>query len=128
MKNQLSLCSIALIAALATSINFSTRADDAPPPAPHWESTAQAGLTLTRGNSETLLAALAAGTAKKWDCNELSFGADGTYGTTKINGTDTTTANSMHGFGQYNRLFSERAYGYLRVDGLHDDLAKSVIV
>lgn len=126
MKVQLSLSSFALIAALATSLNFSTRADDAPPAkAPQWESTAQAGLTLTRGNSETLLAALAAGTAKKWNNNELSFGADGTYGTTTVDNTNTTTtANSLHGFGQYNRLFTERLYGLLRLDGLHDDIAE----
>jgi putative salt-induced outer membrane protein YdiY len=126
MKSQLSLTSVALIAALVTSINLNTRADDVPPPqTPRWESSAQAGVTLTRGNSETLLASLAAGTAKKWNNNELSFGVDGTYGTTTINRTnDTTTANSMHGFGQYNRLFSERAYGYFRVDGLHDDIAQ----
>lgn len=117
--------SIALIAALSTSINFSTQADEVvPPKAPVWESTAQAGLTLTRGNSDTVLAAMAAGTAKKWDGNELSFGTDGTYGKSKVNGVDTQTAGSIHGFGQYNRLFSERGYGYLRVDGLHDDIAE----
>ena len=32
-------------------------------------------------------------------------------------------AESLHGFFQYNRLFSERAYGYARIDGLHDAIA-----
>src|SRR5690242_387038 len=48
-----------------------------------WQSSASAGLTLTRGNSDTLLATLSLGTGKKWDQNELSLGADGTYGQTK---------------------------------------------
>jgi putative salt-induced outer membrane protein YdiY len=93
-----------------------------PPPNP-WKSSASAGLTVTRGNSDTLLAAFAAKTEKSWDKNELSFGADATYGESKINGQDTTTANSVRGYGQYNRLFTPRWYGYLRADALHDDLA-----
>src|ERR1051325_2095458 len=59
----------------------------APPPNP-WKSSASLGLTLTRGNSDTLLAAFAAKTEKSWDRNELSFGADATYGESKINGQE----------------------------------------
>jgi putative salt-induced outer membrane protein YdiY len=128
MKKLLSLRSnILLVAAAALSMQISTRADGPIPEAqktPHWESSASAGVTLTRGNSDTLLAALAATTQKKWDGNELSFGADATYGSSKINGVDSTTANSLHGFGQYNRLFTERLYGYFRLDGLHDDISR----
>jgi putative salt-induced outer membrane protein len=129
MKNQLSLRSRFILiaaAALAMQLN-STRADGPVPEAqktPQWQSSASAGVTLTRGNSDTLLAALAATTAKKWDGNELSFGGDMTYGSSKVNGVDSTTANSMRGYGQYNRLFSDRFYGYMRVEGLHDDIAR----
>jgi putative salt-induced outer membrane protein len=92
---------------------------------PSWESSAFAGLTLTRGNSETLLASANILTAKKWDHNELSLGADGTYGETKLPGATNSTKNaeSIHGFGQYNRLFNERLYGLGRVDALHDAIA-----
>lgn len=130
MKNLLSLsCRAAFVGAAVLSIQFSTFAEDAIPEAkkdqkaPHWESSAAAGLTLTRGNSDTLSATATATTAKKWDSNELTFGADGTYGSSKINGVTSTTANQIHGFGQYNRLFTERLYGYARLDGLHDDIA-----
>ncbi|MEO6182808.1 MAG: DUF481 domain-containing protein [Verrucomicrobiota bacterium] len=58
-------------------------------------------------------------TGKKWGQNELSFGADATYG----ENNSVKNAESLHGFGQYNRLFTERAYGYLRLDGLHDAIA-----
>ena len=37
--------------------------------------------------------------------------------------TASATLSNWGGFGQYNRLFSERAYGYFRVDGLHDGVA-----
>ncbi len=92
---------------------------------PSWESSAFAGLTLTRGNSETLLANANIQTAKKWDHNELSLGADGTYGETKLPGATNSTKNaeSIHAFGQYNRLFNERLYGLGRVDALHDAIA-----
>jgi len=90
-----------------------------------WESSAFAGLTLTRGNSETLLGSANILAAKKWDQNELSLGADGTYGETKLPGATNSVKNaeSIHGFGQYNRLFNERLYGFGRVDALHDAIA-----
>jgi len=116
-------------AALAVLIApMSSRAEDpAAPPAPKWQSSAAAGLTLTRGNSDTLLATFTLTTAKKWEQNELSMDADATYGKSKVNvgGTtvNQTTAQQLHGFVQYNRLFTERWYGYGRVEGLHDEVA-----
>jgi len=111
-------------------------AADATPTAPNmWQSSIAAGATLTRGNSETFLGTLAAGTGKKWNQNELAFGADIAYGTStvetknpstngpaKIKQTD-TTAETIHGFGQYNRLFNERLYGLGRLEALHDGVA-----
>ena len=108
---------------VSASAAFAQAAPPAPAPDTSWKSSAAAGLTLTRGNSSTLLATLGATTGKKWDQNEVSLGIDGAYGTSKINGTSQTTAGSLHGFAQYNRLFNERLYGYLRVDGLHDSVA-----
>ena len=92
---------------------------------PSWESSAFAGLTVTRGNSETVLGNANILTAKKWDHNELSLGADGTYGETKLPGATNSAKNaeSIHGFGQYNWLFNERLYGLGRVDALHDAIA-----
>jgi len=89
------------------------------PSSPPWDISASAGLTLTRGNSKTLLGTANLNGVKKWDQNELSLGADGVYG--ENNGTK--NAESAHAFAQYNRLFSDRFFGYLRVDGLHDAIA-----
>ena len=98
-------------------------ATNAPPPKPKWESSAAAGVTLTRGNSSTMLATLSATTDRKWSQNELSLGADATYGESKINGVTSRNADSVDGFAQYNRLFTERLYGYGRLDALHDEIA-----
>jgi putative salt-induced outer membrane protein YdiY len=101
------------------------RADDAVASTnkPHWESVVALGFTLTRGNSETLLATLTAGTRKKWDRDEIAMGGDGTYGESTVNDVNTVNANSAHGFVQYNHLFTERFYGYGRTDGMFDEVA-----
>ncbi|MGN6642967.1 MAG: DUF481 domain-containing protein [Verrucomicrobiota bacterium] len=90
---------------------------------PKWVSSAALGLTITQGNSETSLGTASVTSSKKWDQNEVALGADAAYGKSKINGEDETTAESVHGFAQYNRLFTERAYGYARLDALHDGVA-----
>jgi putative salt-induced outer membrane protein YdiY len=86
---------------------------------PSWVTTAALGVTLTRGNSKTLLATANILTEKKWDKNELHFGMDAAYGEDH----DTKNTEQIHGFGQYNRLLTERLFAYMRVDALHDDIA-----
>jgi putative salt-induced outer membrane protein len=84
-----------------------------------WDLSVAAGLTLTRGNSKTLLTTANFTGVKKWDQNELDLGVDGVYG--KNDGVK--SAESLDAYGQYNRLFSERFFGYARVEGLHDAIA-----
>ncbi len=112
------------LTALTAATSANAQAATPAPPDTSWKSSAAAGLTLTRGNSDTLLATLGATTGKKWDANEVSLGIDGSYGKSKIAGNNQTTAGSAHAFMQYNRLFNERLYGYLRLEGLHDAVAK----
>jgi putative salt-induced outer membrane protein YdiY len=90
-----------------------------------WASSAAAGLTLTSGNSRTTLATLTGQTDAKWDDSELSIEADAAYGRSKTpdQSTATTTAELLHGFVQYNWLFTKRFYGLGRVEGLHDGVA-----
>lgn len=102
------------VGALATLV-----AQDAPPNPTAWKTTATLGAVITRGNSETLSVSGGINTAKKWEQNELAFGAGFTYGEVE----DSVTASVVNGFGQYNRLFSERLFGFGRVDALHDDIA-----
>jgi putative salt-induced outer membrane protein len=91
----------------------------AQPPKYPWASSISAGLTLTRGNSDTMLATAGVVTDKKTPDNEFKLGADATYGENGgVNNVDTD-----HAFGQYNDLFSDRFYGYARVEGLHDGIA-----
>jgi putative salt-induced outer membrane protein YdiY len=86
---------------------------------PAWESSISAGLSLTKGNSDTLLTTAAFKTRRKITENEFMFGADGSYGE-----NDSVKNNeTLHGVGQFNHLFSDRFYGYLNAEGLHDGIA-----
>jgi len=87
---------------------------------PKWTRSASLGLTVTSGNSDTLLFAAKVLANVKWaERNELDLGADGTYGEQE----DVKNAELFHGFAQYNLLFTPRIFGYLRMDALHDDIA-----
>lgn len=111
-----------LLAALAVGSPFSAGAQaqpTTPPPPPSWEKTAAIGLSLTRGNSDTILFTGNVLGTKKSPVDEWNVGADASYG--KNDGEKNN--ETLHGFVQYNRLFSEKWYAYGRLDGLHDAVA-----
>jgi putative salt-induced outer membrane protein YdiY len=122
MQREVSLV-LSSIAALTWSVSLGA-ADAAAPAAapkepPKWERSASLGVTVTSGNTDTLLFTGNVVGTRKWDQNELALGADFTYG--EVDSKKNT--DSQHGFAQYNRLFTERWYGYGRVDALRDAVA-----
>jgi putative salt-induced outer membrane protein YdiY len=98
-----------------------TAATNAPPKKSPWEGNAALGLTVTRGNSDTLLFNLNVQGTRKWDKNELRLKADGTYG--ENNGTRNN--EQARGIAQYNRIFGheDRWFVYGRLEALHDGIA-----
>jgi putative salt-induced outer membrane protein len=84
-----------------------------------WEKSAALGLTLTKGNSDTLLFTADALAKKKWTEDELSLGASISYGEQ----SDVKNNEAAKGFAQWNHLFSDRFYGYGRIEALHDAVA-----
>jgi putative salt-induced outer membrane protein YdiY len=90
------------------------------PPKFPWNRTVTAGVTLTRGNSDSLLATAKLQADRKTPLNEFNLGVDATYGS--ANGVE--NSEIFHGFGQWNHLFSERSYAYLRGEGIHDGIAE----
>ena len=84
-----------------------------------WASSVSAGLTITRGNSHTLLYSGAIATDKKTPDNEFSLGASGAYGSQN----SIQTVNNYGGFAQWNHLFTERFYDYVRADANRDVIA-----
>lgn len=91
----------------------------APAPKPKWETSAQAGLTVTSGNSETVVANGGIQTARKWGKSDLSAGADFAYGTDSGN----KNTELFRAYGQYNHSLTERLYIGMRLEGLHDGVA-----
>jgi putative salt-induced outer membrane protein YdiY len=85
-----------------------------------WNSSITAGVSLTRGNSDSLLATIKYLTSRKTPVNEFDFDADAAYGS--ANGV--ANNETLHGSAQWNHLFSDRFFGYLRADGLHDGIAE----
>jgi putative salt-induced outer membrane protein YdiY len=116
---------IVLAAALAcVGSGLAFAADEtAPAPKQGWESTAAASAMLTRGNSETFLATLSLDTKRKWESDEAAIGVSGGYGESKVNDVNTKNTEFLQGYGQYNRLFSDRFYGAMRLDGKYDEIA-----
>jgi putative salt-induced outer membrane protein YdiY len=94
-----------------------------------WETSAAAGLSLTRGNSETLLATIGINSTRKTADDEILLGAAGAYGENtvedKTTGKDDTqkTAQSLSAYGQYNHSINDRWYAGVRLDFLHDRIA-----
>jgi putative salt-induced outer membrane protein YdiY len=119
-----------LMAAAATiliaSSAMNSKAADPEPEKKGWETTAAAGLTLTSGTKDTFLATVGLTTSRKWERDELGFGIVGGYGNDDNNPTKTTTDNTkfVQGFGQYNRLFTDRFYGGLRLDAAYDGISE----
>ena len=86
---------------------------------PKWESAVSAGLTLTRGNSQSTLFTADFLTQKKTPFNEYQIGLAGAYSEQ----SSQETVNQYKVFGQWNHLFTERFFGYVRADGLRDIIA-----
>ena len=84
-----------------------------------WESSVSLGLTATAGNVNSALATGTFRTHKKTPLDEWNLGMDGVYGEV----SSVKNNETLHGFVQFNHLFSERWYGYMRGDALHDGIA-----
>lgn len=113
------LGSCVVLAAVAASAQAPATTTPEPEKQPKWESSAGLGLILTEGNSRTLQINGSIQSSKKWNRNEINLGADGTYGEDRGD----KNAESLRGYGQYNRLFTDRTFGYLRLEALHDAIA-----
>jgi hypothetical protein len=123
MKTNPRMTMASLVALTGGMTSQSAPAQDATKPedAPKWKQSAGVGLTLTQGNSETVLFTANYDGSKKWGSNEISVGLNGAYG----ENDDVKNNEYVKAFGQYNWLFGpqQRWYGFGRVEGLYDGIA-----
>ena len=118
-KKAYTLGSFIVCAAAAAAYGQATDAGAPTQPPKIWDTSAALGLTLTKGNSDTLNINGNVQAARKWDKNELNLGADITYG----ENDGEKNADQYRGYVQYNRLFTERIFGFVRAEGIHDGIA-----
>ncbi|MCL5097965.1 MAG: DUF481 domain-containing protein [Candidatus Omnitrophica bacterium] len=90
-----------------------------PPEKKGWETTAAAGLTLTRGNSDTLLVTMSLDTQRKWEKSEIGLGLSGGYGEDR----SVRSMEYVRGHGDYREMITPRFYTGLHVDGAYDGIA-----
>lgn len=87
-----------------------------------WESQVAAGVNFTDGNSETAQGNLKLDAKKIRNKHETITGAGYAYGESKRDGDDKTIDNG-NAFGQYNYLYKESAYIFVRGEYSFDDIA-----
>jgi putative salt-induced outer membrane protein YdiY len=88
-----------------------------------WESELVAGLSLTDGNSETLLLNIGVGTKKISGDNESFLNAAYSYGESTTDDVESTTTDNAKASAQYNRKVTDATYGYLKANYLYDTIA-----
>jgi putative salt-induced outer membrane protein YdiY len=103
----------------AVSAQEAGGADAPKPEVVKWQRSAGLGATLTGGNSDTVLVTANINATRKWTVHEVLLGASAAYGEVD----NQKNADSVQGSAQYNRLFSDRFFGYARLNALHDAIA-----
>jgi putative salt-induced outer membrane protein YdiY len=116
-----------IVATVVMSVAAATTATEpereAIPEKSPWSGSAALGLTLTKGNSDTVLVTLGADARGEWQKDIWSLGGSLTYGEQDVSGKSETTAQNAGGFIQYQRLINERLFGSIREEAFHDKIA-----
>ena len=93
-------------------------APTAPPKNP-WQNAVSVGLSLARGNSDNIMFSADYLAQRKTPFDEYKIGLGGAYGEQ----SSQESVNNYRAFGQWNHLFTDRFFGYMRADGLKDVIA-----
>jgi putative salt-induced outer membrane protein YdiY len=114
------LLAVLSVAGFLTLTNLLPAADaPAPEQKPRWVSSAGLNFTLTEGNAQTLLVGVTFDTVKRAKNDEYLLGASLAYG----ENDGAKNVETYRAYGQWNHLFNERFYGFVRGDALHDGIA-----
>lgn len=110
-----SVCTFIALGALSALAQVSSLAQSTN----HWDKSASLGLTVTQGNSDTVLVTGDVRATRKWTSDTADLGASFAYG----ENSSVKNNEVFRGFGQWDHLFTERFYGYVRAEALHDAVA-----
>ncbi|MCA1630419.1 MAG: DUF481 domain-containing protein [Acidobacteria bacterium] len=81
-----------------------------------WSGSADAGLSATRGNADTLIMSLGSQMARTTQRDRLSFHAASLFARNSTTGVSVTTAEAIRGGARYDRNISDRLFGFALTD------------
>ena len=81
-----------------------------------WSGSADAGLSATRGNTDTLVISVGSQVARTTQRDKLSFYAASLFARNGTSGVSITTAEAIRGGARYDRNLSDRLFGFALTD------------
>jgi putative salt-induced outer membrane protein len=112
----------ALAASALASVSLPALADDAPPADGLWRGTGGAALSANSGNTESVAAQLKIEAARLTEVDKLSLGGNLNYARNTVDGADSTSANKLGAYGQYDFNLGPSLLAFGRLELARDQL------
>lgn len=124
----MALGAFVMMSLITASLAGAQETDKEPVKKEGWETSINAGLNLTRGNSKTMMLNGGVLSEYKKSADELRMEIQGSYGENSVTESDGTSAEktslqNAKGTAEYKRLMDERNYAYLNGELMHDYMA-----
>jgi putative salt-induced outer membrane protein len=112
----------ALAATVLSTATLLALADDAPPTDGLWRGTGGAAVSANSGNTESVAAQLKVEAARLTEADKIGLGANLTYARNTVDGEDSTSANKMGAYGQYDFNLGPNLLAFGRLELARDQL------
>lgn len=116
------LAALAAICLAATTFPPAAMADDPAPADGQWRGTGGAALSASSGNTRSQALQLKFDMARLTEADKISLGGSANYARSRVEGVDSTTANRLSAFGQYDHNLGPRLLVFGRLDLDRDEL------
>lgn len=115
-RSLVSLAACALVAVPALA------AEDPPPADGQWRGTGGAAVSATSGNTRSLSTQLKLEMARLTEADRISLGGSANYARNTVDGVESTSANKLSAFGQYDFNLGPRLLAFGRLGLTRDEL------
>lgn len=112
----------ALAASALATVSMSAIADDAPPTDGLWRGTGGAAVSANSGNTESVAAQLTVEAARLTEADKLSLGGNLNYARNTVDGDESTSANKLGAYGQYDFNLGPSLLAFGRLELARDQL------
>jgi putative salt-induced outer membrane protein len=111
-----------LAAAVLSTATLWALADDAPPADGLWRGTGGAAVSANAGNTDSVAAQLKVEAARLTEADKISLGGNLNYARNTVDGEDSTSANKMGAYGQYDFNLGPSLLAFGRLELARDQL------